>query len=227
MWLQNNFSSYIYDTNFMFCSITILSIKFLWEWISGVSPINYQRERIAEFDELTHEIGLEVIEGGYLSQGLSFYQTNFQLSQIEEDKTLVNVKISYDHESEIEERVKPTKTSQSTLFYLDRLEKYLLHGALEDNVWHINYMGGASNSTLVMIFFFLIKCNRKTHILIVGKYEIVKFMYIHCWEVWDFKFKINPNILNFGSYYMNCIYDTKYNVFLFKHEIRNKSNTMN
>ncbi|XP_004515396.1 phytohormone-binding protein-like [Cicer arietinum] len=106
----------------------------IFNFFPGVSPINYQRERIAEFDELTHEIGLEVIEGGYLSQGLSFYQTNFQLSQIEEDKTLVNVKISYDHESEIEERVKPTKTSQSTLFYLDRLEKYLLHGALEDNV---------------------------------------------------------------------------------------------
>jgi len=92
-----------------------------------VSP-SYQREKITEFDEGSHEIGLEVIEGGYLSQGLSYYKTTFKLSAMEEEKTLVNVKISYDHESDIEEKVKPTKTSQSTLLYLRRLERYLLTG---------------------------------------------------------------------------------------------------
>ncbi|KAG5020516.1 hypothetical protein AAZX31_06G231700 [Glycine max] len=103
---------------------TILIFNFL----SDVSP-SYQREKITEFDEISHEIGLQVIEGGYLSQGLSYYKTTFQLSAIGEDKTLVNVKISYDHESEIEERVKPTKTSESTLLYLRRLETYLSNGA--------------------------------------------------------------------------------------------------
>jgi hypothetical protein len=84
---------------------------------------------ITEFDELSHEIGLEVVEGGYLNQGLSYYKTTFQFSAITENKTLVNVKISYDHESDIDEKVKPTKTSQSTLFYLQRLENYLLNDA--------------------------------------------------------------------------------------------------
>ena len=90
---------------------------------------SYQREKITEFDESSHEIGLQVIEGGYLSQGLSYYKTTFKLSAMGEDTTLVNVKISYDHESDIEEKVKPTKTSQSTLLYLGRLERYLLNGS--------------------------------------------------------------------------------------------------
>ncbi|KAJ1395493.1 START-like domain superfamily [Sesbania bispinosa] len=92
-------------------------------------PGSYQREKITELDELSHEIGLQVIEGGYLNQGLSYYKTTYQLSAIGEHQTLVNVKISYDHESDIEERTKPTKTSESTLFYVRCLEKYLLNGA--------------------------------------------------------------------------------------------------
>ncbi|ESW05119.1 hypothetical protein PHAVU_011G153600 [Phaseolus vulgaris] len=99
----------------------------IFNFLPDVSP-SYQREKITEFDEGSHEIGLEVIEGGYLSQGLSYYKTTFKLSAMEEEKTLVNVKISYDHESDIEEKVKPTKTSQSTLLYLRRLERYLLTG---------------------------------------------------------------------------------------------------
>lgn len=111
----------------MFNNLIILFLLF-GKLILDVSP-SYQREKITEFDEISHEIGLQVIEGGYLSQGLSYYKTTFQLSAIGEDKTLVNVKISYDHESEIEERVKPTKTSESTLLYLRRLETYLSNGA--------------------------------------------------------------------------------------------------
>ncbi|KAL2327708.1 hypothetical protein Fmac_021135 [Flemingia macrophylla] len=99
---------------------TILIFNFL----ADMSP-SFQREKITEFDENSHEIGLQVTEGGYLNQGLSYYKTTFQLSSIGEQKTLVNIKISYDHESDIEERVKPTKTSESTIFYLRRLEKYL------------------------------------------------------------------------------------------------------
>ncbi|XP_057453738.1 phytohormone-binding protein CSBP-like [Lotus japonicus] len=102
----------------------------IFNFFPGVSPLGFQRERITEFDEISHEIGLQVIEGGYLSQGLSYYKTTFQLSSIGELETLVNVKISYDHESdEIDEKVKPTKTSQSTLMYLKRLENYLQNEA--------------------------------------------------------------------------------------------------
>ncbi|OIW08271.1 hypothetical protein TanjilG_21737 [Lupinus angustifolius] len=90
---------------------------------------NYQRERITEFDEVNHEIGLQVIEGGYLNKGLSYYKTTYQLSAIGENQTLVNVKISYDHDSDIQESIKPMETSESTLFFVRTLEKYLLNGA--------------------------------------------------------------------------------------------------
>ncbi|AES70428.1 Phytohormone-binding protein [Medicago truncatula] len=104
--------------------------KLIFNFLPGIAPVNYQREVITEYDELSHTIGLQVVEGGYLNQGLSYYKTTFQFSAISENKTLVNVKISYDHESElIEEKVKPTKTSESTLFYLGQLEKFLLNGA--------------------------------------------------------------------------------------------------
>ncbi|KAL1363307.1 hypothetical protein HN51_011513 [Arachis hypogaea] len=107
---------------------TILIFNFLPD---ARSVTHYQREKITEFDEVNHEIGLQVIEGGYLNQGLTYYKTTFQLSSIEDHRTLVNVKISYDHESssEVEESVKTSKTSQSTLFFLKSLEKYLLNEA--------------------------------------------------------------------------------------------------
>ncbi|XP_061367219.1 phytohormone-binding protein CSBP-like [Gastrolobium bilobum] len=100
----------------------------IFNFLSDVSPVSYQREKITELDEFSHEIGLQVIEGGYLNKGLSYYKTSFQLSEIGEHQTLVKVKVSYDHESHIEESIKPMKTSESTLFYLRCLEKYLMNG---------------------------------------------------------------------------------------------------
>ncbi|XP_019450766.1 PREDICTED: phytohormone-binding protein-like [Lupinus angustifolius] len=93
-----------------------------------VTPISYQREKIVELNEITHEIGLQVVEGGHLNQGLSYYKTSFQLSAIGEVQTLVNVKISYDHDSDIQESNSHSmKTSDFVLFYLRCLEKYILN----------------------------------------------------------------------------------------------------
>ncbi|RDX79568.1 Phytohormone-binding protein, partial [Mucuna pruriens] len=102
---------------------------FLFTFFSGVSPVSYQKEKITELDEISHEIGLQVVEGGYLNQGFAFYKTSFQFSAIEEHKTLVNVKISYDYESDTEESAQPMKTSESVLFFLRGLETYLLNDA--------------------------------------------------------------------------------------------------
>ncbi|CAL0315678.1 unnamed protein product [Lupinus luteus] len=102
----------------------------LFTFDSDVSPVSYQREKITELDEVTHEIGLQVIEGGYLSQGLSYYKTSFQLSAIGELHTLVNVKIFYEYEHNTEEEsAHPLKKSESTLSFLRCLEKYLLNDA--------------------------------------------------------------------------------------------------
>ncbi|KAE9616980.1 hypothetical protein Lal_00035099 [Lupinus albus] len=92
-----------------------------------VTPISYQREKIVELNEITHEIGLQVVEGGHLNQGLSYYKTSFQLSAIGENQTLVNVKISYDYEPNIEDSSHSMKTSDFVLFYLRCLEKYILN----------------------------------------------------------------------------------------------------
>ncbi|CAL0333775.1 unnamed protein product [Lupinus luteus] len=94
-----------------------------------VSSIGYQKEKIVDLDENTHEFGLEVIEGGHLNQGLSYYKTSFQLSAIGETQTLVSVKISYDYKPNIEESDHSMKTSDFMLFYLRCLEKYILNDA--------------------------------------------------------------------------------------------------
>ncbi|XP_057453736.1 phytohormone-binding protein-like [Lotus japonicus] len=99
---------------------------FLFTFFSGVSPVSYQSEKIIVLDEVSHEIGLQVVDGGYLNQGFSYYRTNFQLSAMGEHKTLVKVKISYEYESDIEESIVPMKTSESALFFLRCLETYLL-----------------------------------------------------------------------------------------------------
>jgi hypothetical protein len=95
----------------------------------GVTPVSYQKEKIIELDESSNEIGLQVVEGGYLNKGFSYYKTSFKLSAVGEDKTLVNVKISYDYELKIEESSIPLKTLESALHFLRCLEKYVLNDA--------------------------------------------------------------------------------------------------
>ncbi|XP_020215149.1 phytohormone-binding protein [Cajanus cajan] len=102
---------------------------FHFTFFSGVSPVSYQKEKITELDEISHEFGLQVVEGGYLNQGFSYYKTSFQLSALEEHKTLVNVKISFDYESDTEESTQPMKTAESALFFVRCLETYLLSDA--------------------------------------------------------------------------------------------------
>ncbi|KAL2327711.1 hypothetical protein Fmac_021138 [Flemingia macrophylla] len=99
---------------------------FLFTFSSGgVSPVSYQKEKITELDEVSHELGLQVVEGGYLTQGFSYYKTSFQLSALEQNKTLVNVKISFDYESDTEECSQPKKTAEAVIFFLRCLETYL------------------------------------------------------------------------------------------------------
>ncbi|KAI9093394.1 hypothetical protein K1719_027408 [Acacia pycnantha] len=99
---------------------TILIFNFCSDASSAGS---YQKERITELDLSSHEIGLQVIEGGRLDRGFSFYKTTFQLSAKGDDQTEVNVKISYEAEKE------DLKSAEPTLFYLSSLEKYLLNDA--------------------------------------------------------------------------------------------------
>ncbi|KAH1247491.1 Phytohormone-binding protein [Glycine max] len=67
--------------------------------------------------------------GSKLLKEAIWRKTSFQLSAIGEHKTLVNVKISFDFESDTEESAQPMKTAESALFFLRFLETYLLNDA--------------------------------------------------------------------------------------------------
>jgi hypothetical protein len=87
--------------------------------------MTYQKEKIVELDESLHQITLQVIEGGHLSLGFSSYKTTFILTATGEQETMVHVIVSY--ESETQETITPSKTTESTLYFLKCLETYLLN----------------------------------------------------------------------------------------------------
>ncbi|XP_054814370.1 phytohormone-binding protein-like isoform X2 [Prosopis cineraria] len=100
----------------------------LFTLCSSGSTVGYQKEKISELDAVSREIGIEVVEGGYLNRGFSYFKTRFQLSAKAEDQTVVDVKIYY--ESENEEISDQIKTAESTYFHFFRkLEKYLFNSA--------------------------------------------------------------------------------------------------
>ena len=103
--------------------------KFLWSqnFLSGLKTMTYQKERVTEFDEFVHRIGLEVIEGGHLNHGFSHYKTTFQLTSTGEQETLIDVTISY--ESQVEEDTIPSNSASSTLVFIKHMENYLMNGA--------------------------------------------------------------------------------------------------
>lgn len=89
--------------------------------------MTYQKEKISELDESLHRIALEVIEGGHLNLGFSYYNTIFQLTATGEVETLIDVTVAY--ESETEDDALPSKTTSSTLAFIKNLENYLLKAA--------------------------------------------------------------------------------------------------
>ncbi|XP_030441048.2 phytohormone-binding protein-like [Syzygium oleosum] len=89
-----------------------------------VPKMKYQKEKIVELDESLHRIGLQVIEGGHLDLGFTFYKVSNQLTTISEKQTLVDVMVAY--ECETEETVLPSETTASALAWIKGLENYLL-----------------------------------------------------------------------------------------------------
>ncbi|KAF8411212.1 hypothetical protein HHK36_003756 [Tetracentron sinense] len=68
-----------------------LGTTLLFNFGSEIPNMTYQKEKIAEFDESKHLIALQVIEGGKLDLGFASYQTSFQLSEIGEKETLMEI----------------------------------------------------------------------------------------------------------------------------------------
>ncbi|XP_059661549.1 phytohormone-binding protein-like [Cornus florida] len=99
---------------------------FIFNFGSGITHMSYQKEKIVDFDESLHQIGLEVIEGGYLNLGFSSYKTIFQLTAGGESETIVDAKMVYETEAE-ETDPMPLQTTKSTLTFIKCLEDYLLN----------------------------------------------------------------------------------------------------
>ncbi|CAN1154151.1 Phytohormone-binding protein CSBP [Linum perenne] len=88
---------------------TILLFNFTSE-----GAMNYQKEKIVEFDETRHRIGLEVTKG-------------------EQRETVVDVTVTYEFEMEIEDSQVSSMTIAHTLGFLKSMETYLLSVMLQAN----------------------------------------------------------------------------------------------
>ncbi|CAN1154154.1 Phytohormone-binding protein CSBP [Linum perenne] len=100
------------------------------------TSVNYQKEKIVEFDETRHRIGLEVTKGGHRDHGFSFYKTTFQLTAAtgeEQRETVVDVTVTYEFEMEIEDSQVSSMTIAHTLGFLKSMETYLLSVMLQAN----------------------------------------------------------------------------------------------
>ena len=117
------------------CQLEIIQINdvmllmkfFLW-LLLDVSVAAYQKEEIVELEESLHRIALQVLEGGHLNKGFSFYKTTFQLNAIAKQETLVDVTISSETETD-QESTMPSKKIEATLEFLKCLETYIMNGA--------------------------------------------------------------------------------------------------
>ncbi|KAI3466149.1 hypothetical protein Pfo_022812 [Paulownia fortunei] len=98
---------------------------YLFKFGPDVPNMSYQKEKIVEFDESLHQIGLQVMEGGRLNLGFTFYKASFQLTAMGDSETLVDLKV--DFETECQETHAPAgETIKSGVAFIQALETFLL-----------------------------------------------------------------------------------------------------
>ncbi|KAI9093382.1 hypothetical protein K1719_027396 [Acacia pycnantha] len=100
-----------------------------WSILPGSAGASYQ-EKITELDAAAHEIAFEYVEGGFMDRGFSYLKTNMKLCAKGENKTEVNVKITYESYIDEESTHRLSKTAvSSALNFLSSLGKYLSEAA--------------------------------------------------------------------------------------------------
>lgn len=87
--------------------------------------MRYQKEKVVEFDESMHQIGLQVIEGGRLNLGFTFYKASFRLTAMGDSETLVDLKVDFETECQ-ETNVPPGETIKSGVAFIQALETFLI-----------------------------------------------------------------------------------------------------
>ncbi|KAI3686268.1 hypothetical protein L1987_79942 [Smallanthus sonchifolius] len=96
----------------------------LFKFCPDLPKVRHQLEKIVEYDDSVYQIGLELLEGGYLDHGFTSYTTAFKLTQVSEAETLIDVKVLY--ETKPGHNHIPEETIKAALHYLNSLEKYML-----------------------------------------------------------------------------------------------------
>ncbi|XP_057791116.1 phytohormone-binding protein-like [Salvia miltiorrhiza] len=92
----------------------------------GVPNMRYQKEEVVELDESVHRIGLQVIEGGRLGLGFTYYKNSFQLTATGDSETRVDATVDY--ETELQETNVPAGESvKSGIAFIQELETFLLN----------------------------------------------------------------------------------------------------
>ncbi|KAK6132631.1 hypothetical protein DH2020_033620 [Rehmannia glutinosa] len=102
-----------------------LGTVYLFKFGPDVPNMSYQKEKIVEFDESLHQIALQVIEGGRLNLGFTFYKACFQLTALGDSETLVDLKVDFAIECQ-ETRAPPGETVKSGVAFIQALENFLL-----------------------------------------------------------------------------------------------------
>ncbi|XP_042038386.1 phytohormone-binding protein-like [Salvia splendens] len=92
---------------------------------TGVPNMSYQKEEIVELDESVHRIGLQVIEGGRLGLGFTYYKNTFQLTATGDSETLVDATVDYETERQ-ETNAPPGETVTTGIAFIKELEAFLL-----------------------------------------------------------------------------------------------------
>ncbi|XP_071939674.1 phytohormone-binding protein-like isoform X2 [Coffea arabica] len=67
--------------------------QFQFYIFSEKSSLGFQEEKVAVFNESLHQIGFQVIEGGYLNHGFTSYTTVLRFNAAGESETIVDVKV--------------------------------------------------------------------------------------------------------------------------------------
>lgn len=98
---------------------------YLFKFGPGVPNMSYQKEEVVELDETLHRIGLQVIEGGRLDLGFTFYKNTFQLTAVGDSETLVDLTVNYVTECQ-ETEVPPGESVKSGVHFIQTLETFLL-----------------------------------------------------------------------------------------------------
>ncbi|XP_020598141.1 phytohormone-binding protein-like [Phalaenopsis equestris] len=72
------------------CPVVSITIR------SATPPLSPFKEKMVKYDETSHAVSFQAIDGGLLELGFAYYNVSFKLDDLGEDKTLTKTTIIYE-----------------------------------------------------------------------------------------------------------------------------------